>query len=313
MKNNNRKIIIDCDPGHDDVMAIITAITGEFDILGITTVAGNNTVDNVTNNILNVLDYLNIDIPVYKGASRPLVKEPEPQPLAHGENGLGGPTFSSRNNKEKDIDALSFLKETLEKEDKVTIVALAPLTNIALLLNEYPNLKEKIECIALMGGSIYSGNIQKRSEFNIYHDPEAAKIVFDSGLNIVMAPLEVCYAGKIYLSEYKALANGGRVSKLVFELMEFYCQYAVNRGWDSTAIFDLVPVVYLMHPEYFKGKYMDVSIELNGEYCRGMTICDENKNSKTLVLEDCDRDNFIKELFKAIEILDNKYEQGESL
>ena len=159
----------------------------------------------------------------------------------------------------------------------------------------------------MMGGSIYSGNIQKRSEFNIYHDPEAARIVFTSGIKIVLAPLEACYAAKIYLSEYKYLSGGNKVAKLVYDLLEFFCKYAVDRGWDSNAIFDVVPVVYLMHPELFKGRYMHVDIELDGEFCRGMTICDEDLSSNTFVLEDCDRNEFAKVFFNAVDLLDNKY------
>ena len=304
-----RKIIIDCDPGHDDVMAILTCLAHPeaFEILGICTVAGNQTMEKVTKNILKVEDYFGLDIPVYKGEAAPLVKAPEPQPAAHGESGMDGPVLPEPQRTVEDKDALTFYKETLEKEDSVTIIALAPLTNIALLIKNYPELVNKIDCISLMGGSVYSGNIQKRSEFNIYHDPEAARIVFDSGVRVIMAGLEVCAAGSILLSEAAEFKNGGYASKLCFDLMEFYKLYAVKRGFDRTPIFDLTPVIYLLKPEIFKAEEMRVYIELDGEYCRGMTVCDKEKENPHLVLLDTDREKFIEVFLDALKILDEKY------
>lgn len=298
------KIIIDCDPGHDDIMAIITALTMDVEILGFTTVAGNNSVEKVTNNLLKVLDHLDIKLPVYKGKNRPMFREPEPQPVAHGESGMDGPVLKDATSRIEDKDAITYLKETLENNEKVSLVCLAPLTNIGYLLKEYPHLKDKIECIYLMGGSIYSGNIIKYAEFNIYHDPDAAKIVFDSGVKIVMAPMEVCQSGKIYLKEVDKLNGGKKVAQLVYDLMEFYGQYAVVRGWDSTSIFDVIPVVYMEMPELFNGFKANVEIVLDGEETRGQTICHKNEEGNVLVLETCDRDAFIGRFFKAIEALD---------
>lgn len=302
-----RKIIIDCDPGHDDIMAITTCLAHEeeFQIEGICTVAGNQTLDKVTDNILKVEEYFDINIPVYRGCDRPLVKEAEPQPMAHGESGMDGPVLPDPKMKASEKSALDFYREVLE-DHKVTIIALAPLTNIAVLIKEYPELKGNIECIALMGGAISSGNIQKRSEFNIYHDPDAARIVFDSGVNIIMAPLEACNAGSILLSEIPRFHNKGRASKLCFDLFEFYKIYAVNRGYDRTPVFDLTPVIYLLRPEIFEAEKMRVYIELDGEYTRGMTVC-EKEEGNHLVLKDTDREKFIQIFFDAVEIMDKKY------
>lgn len=306
-----KKIIIDCDPGHDDVLAILIAHYNKeyFDILGITTVCGNQTIEKVTDNILKVEDYVGMDYPVSKGFASPLVVEAEPQPLAHGESGLDGFDFPKTSRKTTGKHAVEFIREQLENNDEISIVALGPLTNLAVVIKMYPELTKKIKEIVLMGGGINYGNILTCSEFNIYHDPHAANIVFNSDVKVVMAPLEACYSGSIYLKECQQFKDGGKVSQMVAGLMDFYSRYAIERNWDSTAIFDVLPVVYLMHPEYFETKEMNVDVELAGKHTRGMTVCDQrngvNLNEKTTtVMISVDRDKLIDTLFKAVRGLD---------
>lgn len=310
-----RNIIIDCDPGHDDIIAILMALAHkeELNILGITTVAGNQTLEKVTNNALKVLDFLGEKIPVSKGYDTPLVKPLDVQPQAHGATGMDGPSIPEAVSQPTGMHAIEFMKKTLmEAEEKVTMVCIGPLTNMGLFLKTYPELKEKIDCIAIMGGGIYNGNTLPKAEFNIYHDPDAAKIVFDSGVKIIMAGLEVCYSASILLTETEELAKGGKVSKFVYDLMKFYQGYAIRHGWDRTAIFDAVPVTYLVHPELFKSKEYEVNIETDGKYCRGMTVVDtrgyqgELNNPKT-VLYEADREGFIKQLFESLHKLDEMY------
>jgi pyrimidine-specific ribonucleoside hydrolase len=310
-----RNIIIDCDPGHDDVIAFLVALANqeELNILGITTVAGNQTLAKVTNNILKVQDFLGIHIPVSMGYSTPMVKELDVQPQAHGATGMDGPNIPEPTSKPTGMHAIEFMKKTLmEAEEKVTMVCIGPLTNMALFLKTYPELREKIDCIAIMGGGVNNGNTLIKAEFNIYHDPDAAKIVFDSGVKIVLAPLEVCYAASILLTETEKFAQGGRVSHFVYDLMKFYQGYAVRHGWDRTAIFDAVPVTWLIHPEFFTAKEYEAYIETDGRYCRGMTVIDtrnyqgELNNPKT-VLIDADREKFIGFLFECIGKLDRIY------
>ena len=310
-----RNIIIDCDPGHDDIIAILVALAhkDELNILGFTTVAGNQTLDKVTNNLLKVETYLGIDIPVYKGYNSPIVKELDVQPLAHGESGLDGPVLPEAINSAKDMHAIEFMKKTLlEAKDKVTFVCIGPLTNMGLFLKTYPELREKIDQIVIMGGGIYNGNVLIKAEFNIYHDPEAAKIVFDSGVKVVMAGLEVCYSGSILLTETERAKDGGKASKLFYDLMKFYQGYAIRNGWDRTAIFDATPVIYLLYPELFKSEEKEVYIETVGEYCRGMTVVDTRnrvtkmKNPKT-VLVSTDREKFVEVIFDALNKLDAQY------
>ena len=310
-----RNIIIDCDPGHDDVIAIMVAMAHEevLNILGITTVAGNQTLDKVTNNILKVQTLLGTNIPVSKGYDCPIVKPLEVQPLAHGETGLDGPELPETDLKPTGLHAIEFMRRTLEEaKDKVTFVCIGPLTNMGLFLKTYPHLKDKIDCIAIMGGGIYNGNIQVKAEFNVYHDPEAAKLVFDSGVKVVMAGIEVCYSGSILLTETERAKDGGKASKLFYDIMQFYQGYAIRNGWDRTAIFDMTPIIWLLHPEYYVSEEREVHIELNGEYCRGMTVVDtrgysgQMVNPKT-VLVSVDREKFIEVLFDSLERLDKRF------
>lgn len=302
-----RKIIVDTDPGHDDILSIMTALAHdkELELLSFATVAGNNSVDKVTNNILKVEDYLGIDIPVYRGCERPMVKEPKPQPAAHGESGMDGPVLKESSRKVEDLSAVEYYKEILQKEDHITIVALAPLTNLGYLLKDAPELGKKIDEIVLMGGALNGGNINKFAEFNIWHDPEAAKIVCDSGVKVVMAPLEVCYAGGILISETKRFRNKGKASQLVSDLLDFYCRYAIDRGWDRTSIFDLIPTLYLLKPDLFVSKKGRIDIVLDGEDTQGQTLFSEGEGNH-IVLLDTDREACMKIFFDAIDTLDER-------
>lgn len=305
------QIFIDCDPGHDDVLAILLALAHpeKFSIQGITTVAGNSTVEHVTENILKVLDYIGVSIPVAQGCARPLRREPEPQPMAHGESGMDGPILPAPHTRADRRDAVTFLyEEILNSDEKITLVTLAPLTNIATLFTRYPAVLEKIEKICMMGGSLHGGNILPRSEFNIYHDPEAAKIVFDSGIPIVMSGLEVCAEAKTRLADFVPLRHGGRVSRLAYELMDFYSGYARQRGWDYTNVFDAVPVAQLIAPELFSGAEYRIDVETEGELCRGMTVAIQGEfaapKSPVTVLEHADGERFSKLMLEALRVLD---------
>ena len=301
------RIIFDTDPGHDDILSIMTALAhnSELEPLSFVTVAGNQTLDKVTDNILKVEDYLGIDIPVYKGLNRPLVKEPQPQPAAHGESGMDGPILPEPQRKVEELSGVDYYRKVLSGNEKVTIVALAPLTNLGYVLKEDPSLADNIEQIVLMGGALNGGNINKYAEFNIWHDPEAAKIVFDSGIKVVMAPLEVCYAGGILIKETVRFRHGGKASKLVNDLFDFYCRYAIDRGWDKTAVFDLIPVLYLLKPEVFVAEQGKVDVILDGEDTQGQTVFTKGEGDHT-VLIDTDREECMKIFFEAIDTLDKR-------
>ncbi len=314
-----RKILMDGDPGHDDTIAFLMALghPEELEILGFTTVAGNSSAKNCTANILKIMDYLNVSIPVAAGFETPLCREPENTAKFHGETGLdGAASYPEAHSSPLPIHAVQFLKETLDACDsKVTLVTMGPLTNIAVLLKMYPDVKDKIEEIVMMGGSYGTGNSLAKSEYNMYADPEAAKIVFNSGVHIVMSGIEACFSCGILLTEQEQLRSGGTVSRLAYDILKFYSRYAVRNGWDRTAVFDMTTVVYLLAPELFTYRDMRVDIELNGVYTRGMTVCDdrgptyigETENRKRVLLS-ADREKVSDLFFKTMKQLDRLYE-----
>lgn len=310
-----KPILIDCDPGHDDAMAIMLALANseQLDVIGITCVGGNQTLDKVSENTLKILTVVGSDIPVAKGAAGPLIKEIAPAPEAHGDSGMDGPIVDEITMDFVDQNGVEFLKDKiLASANKVTIVALGPLTNIALLLKMYPEVKERIECIAMMGGSATSGNSTAAAEFNFYIDPHAAHIVFHSGIPLIQAGTEVSLAASILHSEIDVFKNKGRVSNFVYDLLEFYSQFSKRLGIDRSPIFDACPVMYLLHPEIFVAKDYYVDIELQGELTAGMSVTDKRvwfdmKKPNTTVLLDVDREKFIAYLTEAIFTLDKAF------
>lgn len=309
-----RKVIIDCDPGHDDIMAILSCLANpeEIEILGYTTVCGNNLVNQVTRNLCSVLTHLGIEGKVAVGYQEPILLKPEPQD-AHGVTGLDGPVLPEPKVVPIEEHALEFMRQCLEENDKVTIIALAPLTNVAMLLKTYPHLKEKIECITIMGGSLYSGNIIERAEFNLYADPHAAKIVFEAGVPLVLSAIEICNEVSIRHSEIDALKGQGYVSDLAHDLLQFFSEWGRKRNYTTSPIFDLVPVMHLLHPELFEAKMCPVHIVTHGSYTRGMSVVNEQESDpekcNTLVLMHGDRDKFIEYFIEDLKQLDKNYKK----
>lgn len=250
--NGMRNIIIDCDPGHDDAIALLMAIANkkELNILGITTVGGNQLLDKVTQNALKVLSLVNEDIPVASGEALPLIREVHTGGDAHGDSGMDGPVLPAPKYSAVSSNAVQFMYEKIKSsKEKVTLVPIGPLTNIALLLRVYPEIKNNIELICLMGGGIYSGNRTPAAEFNIYVDPEAAKIVFNSGVDIVMAGLDVTEKAMIMDDEREKLRNKGKVSNFVAELLDFYSIASKRFGFEGSALHDPCAIGYLLRPD----------------------------------------------------------------
>ena len=313
-----KNIIIDADPGHDDIIAFLVALANDekLNILGYTTVCGNSNVEKCARNILKIQDYLGVKIPVAVGYPEPLCRPLDNAAKYHGETGLDGClNYPEATSKPVQMHALDFLKEMiLGSKEKVTLVTMGPLTNVAMLLKTYPEVINNIDEIVAMGGSYNSGNQLAKAEFNIFADPEAAKIVCDSEVRIVLATIEACYSGGVLLTEQERFADGGKVSRLVYDILKFYSRYAIRNGWDRTAIFDMTTVVYLLAPEIFEYEDMKVDIELNGKYTRGMTVCDNrgpeyNKGTNNLkrVLLGCDREKLVDILFASIGKLDERF------
>ena len=278
-----RKLLIDCDPGHDDILAILNCLAHPeaFEILGYTTVCGNQLVELVTRNLCGVLTYLGVPGSVAQGYDAPMVLPPDPQPEAHGVTGLDGPHLPEPTVHPLQVHALDFLRDTLLAHDRVTVVALAPLTNLAMLLKTYPAVKDHIDCITLMGGSRGGGNILPRAEFNLYADPHAAKAVFESGVPIVMSDIEICQACATPHTWIDSLRGQGRVQDLAHDILQFFSLWGRRHGQNTSPIFDLVPVMHMLHPELFETAPVRVQIETEGRLTRGMTIVDSVDDPQT--------------------------------
>lgn len=310
-----RNIIIDCDPGHDDVMALLLALAHqkELNILGVTTVAGNQTLEKVTYNLRRLYSYLGMRTPAASGASKPIIRKLQLGDDVHGVTGLDGWEFPEPDFHLDSTNAVTFMRDKImAAEGKVTLVPVGPLTNIGLLLSVFPEVKDKIQMISLMGGSIYAGNRTPHAEFNIFVDPEAAKVVFDSGIPIVMSGLEVTHEAAITDSEIQELRDSdGRISRMCGELLYFYTRYHSREGYSSYPLHDVCSVLYLLRPEIFKWKDLQVDIDVSDGPHRGRTAADNREwmrydKPNTRVLLHIDREEFIKELRNAFEKLDEE-------
>lgn len=306
-----KSIIMDCDPGHDDAIAIILACSSDLlDVKGITTVAGNQTIQKTTNNALRVLNFIGKKVPVAMGAGKPICRALETAPNVHGKSGLDGPIIPTSPQKPLSISAVQFMAEIVEKsEDKITIIATAPLTNVAEFLVCYPHLKSKIERICLMGGAAIGGNWSPSAEFNILVDPEAADIVFKSGIPITMAGLDVTHKARIYPEDIQKIkASGGKVAVMTGELLDFFIQFHNRLGWNFAPLHDPCTVMWLLLPEMFESQHLNVTIDTTGEFSTGCTVTDfigvSGRTPNTDVLLNIDRDRMIQLLIDCV----NKYE-----
>lgn len=273
-----RKIIIDCDPGHDDAIAIMLALNNpNIELLALTIEAGNQTLLKTGTNALNIVQYFGLDIPVSLGEGKPLKKKLQICPEIHGESGLDGFTFPPLKIDFNKLSAVELLRKLLLENDKVTLVPTGPLTNIATLLIKYPEVKSHIEEIVLMGGSIGYGNVTPAAEFNIYVDPEAADIVFNSGLTIKMMGLDVTRKVKItfdMLKEFEKINN--KASKLFCDLMKVFIENQKNVfNFEGAPLHDPVTIAYLIDPSVVTLQEMNTEIDISGGPSYGRTNCDQ--------------------------------------
>lgn len=269
-----RPIIIDTDPGIDDALAIAIALfSEELDVKLISTVAGNVSLKNVTNNALKLLNYWGKDIPVAAGADKPLIEPLIDASDIHGVTGMEGFEFPEPKKEllleEHSVNAMR--RVILESQEPITLVPIAPLTNIALLFTMYPEVKKNIKEIVLMGGSATRGNKGVMSEFNIATDPEAAKIVFNSGLPIVMAGLDVGLKALVYPEDSEKMRTMGKTGEMAYCLFKKYRGGSFNTG---LKMYDSCAIAYLLQPDLFTVQEAYVDIELNGSMTRGCTVVD---------------------------------------
>ena len=274
-----RKVILDCDPGHDDAIAILLAARSPaLDMRAITVVAGNQTLEKTLHNALRVCSFAGIrDIPIAAGMSRPLVRDQIVAGDIHGASGLDGPALGEPTMAPVPTHAVDLIvEEVLAAPGEITLVPTGPLTNIAGALRREPKITGKLQGIVLMGGAIAGGNITPAAEFNIYADPEAAHIVFTSGVALAMIGLDVTHQSIPGPRERERIRRiGNPVAKLVDELLEFFgTSYRDVFGFEGPPIHDAVAVAEAIQPGIVRTQRVNVEIETRGALTSGMTVCD---------------------------------------
>ena len=303
------KIILDCDPGHDDAIAILMALKCEkVELLGITTVCGNSTLENTTANALRILDFVGYNhIPVAKGCHKPIRRELV-LGTADGPSGLEGSKYLSSSKKTcEDLHAVDFIAKCLkESNEKVTLIPTAPLTNIALFLLKYPELKEKIEEIVLMGGVFYKPNeYYTPTEFNIFCDPEAADIVINSGIKTTMIGLDVTMKVLVEEEQYKEFRKiDTPVGKLVVDWLMFYEKLHRGTMGVGGALHDPLAFAYVVDKSLVKTKEVYLEIEKRGDIMFGATIADfwglKKQKSNVNIAIEVDSNRFFNMLYDLL-------------
>lgn len=276
-----RSIIIDCDPGNDDAVALLMALASpELDLLGVTTVAGNVPLSLTARNARIVVEISGRhEVPVFAGADKPLLRPPIGAEYVHGQSGIDGPRLAEPTLALASDNAVDFITRTLREKPagSVTLCALGPLTNLALALMQAPEIAARIGEIVLMGGACFAGgNVTPCAEFNIYADPHAAQVVFRSGAPIVMLPLDVTHQVLSTRARIAAIdALGNRCGHTVAQLLSFAGRYSVEKyGSDGAPLHDPCVVAYLLRPELFGGRHINVEVETGSALTMGMTVAD---------------------------------------
>ncbi len=293
-----KNIIIDCDPGIDDAFALLYAFKEpQFDIKLITTVSGNVNINKTTTNALGLVRLAEADVRVVKGSEKPLIEKPKFADEVHGVSGLGDFVFDDIDLSvhENDDVVEELYKTIMESEEKVYLVPMGPFTNIARLFLLHPDVKENIELISIMGGGIKGGNITMAGEFNVFVDPEAAKIMFDSGLPIIMAGLDVTEKAVFYQKDLDRVKNIPKVGPFIEEILS---SDAIRPRAENALkqLNDVLALMVLTNPEIFKIEEYFVDVELLGNFTRGWTLADQRPKSETprltKVMLDLDYDKY---------------------
>ena len=298
-----RKIIIDTDPGQDDAGAImLAAASPELEILALTAVAGNVPLELTRRNARLILDICGrSDIPVYAGAEKPLERDLVTAEKVHGKTGIDGIDIYEPPVPLADGHAVDFIIKAIRdnEEGAITLCPLGPLTNIAMALQKAPDIAERVGEIVLMGGGFFEGgNITPTAEFNIYVDPEAAEIVFASGIKITMMPLDVTHKVLTRKDRIDRLrADGGKPAGIMADMLEYFERFDEQKyGTDGGPLHDPTVIAYLLKPELFSGRECNVEIETKSELTLGMTVIDwwrvTNRKKNVLVIKDVDDDGF---------------------
>ena len=294
-----RKVILDCDPGHDDAVAIMMAAKHpKIELLAVTVVAGNQTLEKTTTNALNICQHLGLDVPVYKGMCRPMVREQRIADDIHGETGLDGPVFAPLTKTAEDKHAVNYIIDTiLNSAGDITIVPTGPLTNVGMAMRFEPKIVPKIKEIVLMGGGYNLGNVTPAAEFNILADAEAAHVVFSSGVPVVMMGLDITNQVQCVPSTVARMNKINNAASKLFDDMMSFVMITQNKvfGLEGSPLHDPTCIAWLIDPSCIELKEMHTEIELRSEKCYGRTICDyffvtgNKPNSKVAVAIDYDK------------------------
>ena len=276
---SKRQIIIDTDPGQDDAVAILLALASpEVEVLGITAVAGNVPLSLTQKNTRIVCELAGrTDLKVFAGCDAPLTRKLITAEHVHGQTGLDGPAMPEPIMPLQDAHAVDFIIETVRATDGVTLCPLGPLTNIAIALQKAPDIAERIQQIVLMGGAYFEvGNVTPAAEFNIYVDPQAAEIVFKSGIDIVVMPLDVTHKALVTKERNAAFrAIGNAAGTAVAQMTDFFERFDREKyGSPGAPLHDPCVTAYLIRPDLFSGRHVNVEIETTSELTMGMTVAD---------------------------------------
>ena len=299
-------IILDGDPGHDDAIAwMLAKASDKLEILACTSVSGNQSIEKTSLNARRVMTLLGIEAPFAMGREEPLHGEPIHAANVHGETGLDGPALPEPALEPEPVTAVELMAKTISaSSEPVTIVATGPLTNVGALLILYPELKPKIAHISIMGGGLAFGNWTPAAEFNILIDPEAADVVYKSGVPLTMAGLDVTLKALVFPEDFERIrALGNRVAVVVAEWLDFFYNFHRSLGYTGAPVHDAVAVAALIKPEILTARDYYVQIETSGDFCRGATVADHygftNQPPNTHALVDIDREAFVDLLAEA--------------
>jgi pyrimidine-specific ribonucleoside hydrolase len=318
-----RPVLLDCDPGHDDAIAIMLAVSDPgIDLRAVTTVAGNSTLANTTRNALRVLDLVGRpDIPVAAGRAAPLIRDLSTAAIMHGEGGLDGPLPTEPSRPSLDVPAIELIEQVLtEATEPVTLVATGPLTNMADVVQRLPHLRDSIRELVIMGGAVDLGNWTPAAEFNIWVDPHAADIVFraacapgaDRGesrhIPLTMIGLEVTHKAWLTDEHADVLRHTGHTGLFVAELLDHFVGFHQRRfGWEGGPIHDAVTIAHLIDPTLVTVLPMNVEIETESALCLGRTVADRwavtDREPNAAVGLDIDRNRFVTMLLEHVSSL----------
>lgn len=301
--NKKPIVIIDTDPGHDDALAIMLLIrSGLVDVQAITTVAGNVDVQKTTNNARFILDLIGSKVPLFSGSEKPLKKKLI-RANVHGKTGLTGANVK----KVESLNGLAIekiIKIVKTNPNKVTLIAIGPETNIAKAFLKDPDLPKLIKQIVIMGGAIeVPGNKSRVAEFNMFVDPEAAKIVFDAPVKKILVPLDICNEMPMFLEDFQKIKGG--LKKPIISMMKYFIKGIEKfENFKGALVYDALATYFLINPKVYRLKKMDIRVETRGELTSGMTVAEQrswgNKIPNVNLVTKIDRNTFVKDFIKIM-------------